>query len=54
MNAEEYDQSIEAEEMSKSLEMIDQSMEAIKTGRTRPMKQALKEIAEKLDITIDR
>ncbi len=50
----QYERLIEAEEMLKSLEMIDKSMEEVKAGRTRPMQQALKDIAYKHNITIDR
>ncbi|QDU98593.1 hypothetical protein [Lignipirellula cremea] len=43
-----------APELAQSLELIDRSMEEVAAGQTEPMKEALREIAAKYKLKIDR
>ena len=49
-----FDQLMEQAELAKSLATLDRSMEDIKAGRTRPAKTALRQIAEELNLKLQR
>lgn len=49
-----FDELTEQAELAKSLALLDRSMEDIKAGRTRPVKAALREIADELNVKLDR
>lgn len=52
MSPQTYDKLMEELEMARSLAMLDRSEADIKAGRTRPMREALKEMIEKLGGTL--
>ena len=41
-------------EMGRSLSMLDRSVEDIETGRTRPAKAAIREVADELKLKLER
>jgi PHD/YefM family antitoxin component YafN of YafNO toxin-antitoxin module len=49
-----FDELMDQAELAKSLTLLDRSMEDIKAGRTRPAKAALHEIANELNLKLDR
>jgi len=51
---ETFDELAERAELAESLAMLDQSMQDVREGRTRPAKATIKEIAEKLGLALDR
>lgn len=54
LSPERYDQLVRSEELLESIEGLDRSMEDIQSGRTRPMRQAIKEIAREIGVELDR
>ncbi|MFA9478778.1 type II toxin-antitoxin system Phd/YefM family antitoxin [Phycisphaerales bacterium AB-hyl4] len=54
ISPERYDQLAEAEERLQSLEMIDKSMQDIQAGRTQPMRDALRQIADEQGVKLER
>ena len=54
LSPERYDRLTEAEELLANLAMIDKSREDILAGRTRPMREAIKNIAREIGIQLDR
>ena len=49
-----FDELMDQVELAKSLAVLDQSMADIKAGRTYPAKKAIKQIAKKLKLKLDR
>ena len=49
-----YDELIGQAELLESLALLDRSEQDIKAGRTRPAKEAIREIARELNIELDR
>jgi len=49
-----YDELIGQVELLQSLALLDRSEDDIKAGRTRPAKEAIREIARNLNIELDR
>jgi len=49
-----YDELADKAELAESLTMIDRGIDAIRNGRTRPAKPALKKIADELELKLDR
>src|SRR5689334_9466083 len=49
-----FDELIEQAEMARSLTTLDRSMDDIKAGRTMPAKAGLRQIAEELNLKIER
>jgi PHD/YefM family antitoxin component YafN of YafNO toxin-antitoxin module len=49
-----FDELMDQADLAKSLSMLDQSMEDIKTGRVRPAKAAIREIASELNLHLNR
>jgi PHD/YefM family antitoxin component YafN of YafNO toxin-antitoxin module len=49
-----FDELMDQAELAKSLTLLDRSMEDIKAGRTRPAKAALHEIANELNLKLNR
>ena len=49
-----FDELMDQAELAKSLALIDRSMEDIKAGRTQPAKTALRQIARKLGLKLNR
>ena len=54
LSPETFDELAEKAELAESLAMLDRSMEDVRDGRTRPAKTALKEIADKLGLALER
>jgi prevent-host-death family protein len=48
MSPQTYDKLMEEVEMARNLEMIDRGMADVRAGRTRPAREALQEMVEKL------
>ena len=49
-----FDALMEEAELARSLATLDRSAEDVKAGRTRPAKVALRQIADELNIKLDR
>jgi PHD/YefM family antitoxin component YafN of YafNO toxin-antitoxin module len=49
-----FDKLMDQAELGKSLANLDRSMEDVKAGRGQPLKQAIREIAAELGLTLDR
>jgi prevent-host-death family protein len=49
-----FDELMDQVELAKSLALVDRSMEDIKAGRTQPAKTALRQIAHKLGLKLNR
>ena len=49
---EEYDVLLDKAERLRSVEMIDESLRQVEAGQTRPAKQAIREIAERLGLPL--
>jgi len=54
MSPEAYDALADRAELAESLARIDRSTRDIQAGRTQPAKAALRQIADDLDLTLDR
>lgn len=54
LSPEAFDTLMDQVELAKSLQMLDKSMADIKAGRTRPAKQAIRDVANKLGLKIKR
>jgi len=54
LSPEAFDALMDQVELAKSLQMLDRSMADIKAGRTRPAKQAIRDVAKKLGLQINR
>ena len=54
LSAERYDDLMEEVEMARSLAMIDRSMEDIRAGRTHDAKQAIRDIADELNLQLNQ
>lgn len=50
---ESYDRIMEEVALSRSLTMIDRSMEQVKAGRGKPLRQAIQDIAAELGIELE-
>ena len=53
LSPEAYDSLVERAELADSLQMLDHGMEDSRNGRVRPLKQAVHEIAEGLDLNLE-
>ena len=49
-----FDELMDLADLGRSLTQLDQGMEDVKAGRTRPAKKALRQIARELRLKIDR
>jgi PHD/YefM family antitoxin component YafN of YafNO toxin-antitoxin module len=49
-----FDELMDQADLARSLALLDRSMEDIKAGRTRPAKAAIQQIADELNLTLDR
>ena|ERR1700722_11536947 len=49
-----FDDLMDQAELAKSLTLLDRSMEDIKAGHTKPAKAALRDIAQELNLKLDR
>ncbi|HZK81796.1 MAG TPA: type II toxin-antitoxin system Phd/YefM family antitoxin [Humisphaera sp.] len=49
-----FDELMDQADLATSLTLLDRSMEDISAGRTRPAKAALREIADELNLKLDR
>jgi PHD/YefM family antitoxin component YafN of YafNO toxin-antitoxin module len=49
-----FDELMDQAELTRSLELLDRSMDDIKHGRTRPAKAALRQVANELRLKLDR
>ena len=49
-----FDELTDQAELGRSLSMLDRSVEDIKAGRSRPAKAAIREIAEELNLKLER
>jgi prevent-host-death family protein len=49
-----FDELVEQAEMTRSLEVLDRSMEEVRAGRGRPLEQAVREIAAELGLKLER
>ena len=54
LSPEAYDSLVDKAELAESLTVLERSMEDITEGRTQPAKQALKKVADKLGLKLDR
>lgn len=54
LSPEAFDELAERAELAESLKTLDRSMEDIREGRVRPLEQAVREIARKLDLKLSR
>lgn len=52
MSPQAYDKLMEEVEMARNLELIDRGMADVRAGRTRPIREAFKEMIEKLGGTL--
>lgn len=54
LSPQTYDDLLDRAELVESLGNLDRSMEDVKSGRGRPLKEAIREIAEELGIKLNR
>ena len=54
LSPEAYDELADKAELAESLALLDRSADAIRKGRTRPVKAALKKVAVELGLKLDR
>ncbi len=54
LSAVAYDDLVEKAELAESLAMIDRSMEEVRGGKGRPLKEAVREVAEGLGLNLDK
>lgn len=54
LSASAFDELTDQAELTKSLSLLDRSIDDIKAGRTRPAKAAIREIADALKLKLDR
>lgn len=54
MSPQAYDDLVERLEIAESLRVIDRSMEDVRAGRGRPLKDAVREVAKELGLKFDR
>ena len=54
LSPEAYDALADKAELAESLAMVERGMEDVRSGRTQPLKPALKRIADKLGLKLDR
>lgn len=54
LSAEAFDELAEKAELAENLRMIDLGMEDVRAGRGRPLKDAVREIADELGLKLDR
>lgn len=54
LSPEAFDELAERAELAASLKTLDRSMEDIREGRVRPLEDAVREIAQKLDLKLSR
>lgn len=53
LSPEAFDEMVERVEIAESLTLIDRSMEDIEAGRVRPMREAIRDIADELGLKLD-
>ncbi len=53
LSPEQFDQLAEKAELAESLEMIDRSMEEVRAGKGRPIKEAIQELADEFGLKLD-
>lgn len=54
LSPEAYDRLAEQAEFAEQLARLDRSMEEVRTGKTRPAREAVREIAAELGLELDR
>ncbi len=54
LSAKRYDTMMEELELARSLAMIDESMKDVRAGRGKELRQAVRDIADELGLTLDQ